>query len=610
MIDGTRSRSALRLLAVTAVLGMLAACGGGGPGQGDANAAARGPNQDTSKAEGAPVRGGNLVYGVEADTANAWAHYRASYAASGYVALSAISDPLFGANAKGDTVPMLAESVTHNADYSSWTITVRSGIKFHDGTPLDGAAVKFNIDSCVGSPLTGAAYSSIGTVTASGQSVTITTKRGPWVVLPAYFGYGQCGYMLSKKWLESLPDVPQRQAGNPVFDAALAATPAAGNPAEPVGVGAFKFQSYKPGNGNSFKAVRNDDYWRGPKGITGEQLPYLDSIEMVVSVDVDGRSNALRSGGFDIMHTANAQRAADFLADPKFETITTNRYGETSYVMLNVAQGTNPVTSQPLDPTGVNTKNPMNTLPCRRALAHAIDLDRISAEVGGGLTTPANGPFPPGSRGNLPDSGYPKYDVAAAKSEMAKCLQERGTPRIEMQYNTTNDPVNVETNTLIASMWKEAFGDQVNATITPIEQGQYIGLALTGNFQLFGWRSHGGTDPDQQLLWWHSASAAPMGKTALNFGRFADPEIDKALATIRGNPDEAARLAATEALNKRFASQVYNLWIYWTVWGVVSAQYVNDQGNNKLPDGSEGIGVALAGRHQLNQVWCVGGKCE
>ena len=39
-----------------------------------------------------------------------------------------------------------------------WTLTVRDGITFHDGTPLDGAAVKFNIDATRSSPLTAGAY--------------------------------------------------------------------------------------------------------------------------------------------------------------------------------------------------------------------------------------------------------------------------------------------------------------------------------------------------------------------------------------------------------------------------------------------------------------------
>ena len=67
----------------------------------------------------------------------------------------------------------------------------------------------------------------------------------------------------------------------------------------------------------------------------------------------------------------------------------------------------------------------------------------------------------------------------------------------------------------------------------PIEQGQYIGLALAGVFETQGWRNHGGVDPTEQWFWWSSATASPInpeaGELALNFGRFQDPEIDAAL---------------------------------------------------------------------------------
>jgi peptide/nickel transport system substrate-binding protein len=263
-----------------------------------------------------------------------------------------------------------------------------------------------------------------------------------------------------------------------------------------------------------------------------------------------------------------------------------------------------------MDPNGENADNPMLNLACRKALAHAIDREVIADERGGGISQPANGPFPPGARGYLEDSGYPDYDLDAAAAEMETCLSELGTDSIEFEFNTTNDPFNVETNTLIISMWQEAFGNQVQATITPIEQGQYIGLALTGDFEVFGWRNHGGTDPDQQLLWWISAAAAPIGSLALNFGRFSDPVIDENLITIRTNPDDAARTAAAEEINRRFGEQVYNFWLTWAIWGVMSAPYVNDQVKNTLPDGTEGIGLALAGRHNLNQTWCDEGNCE
>lgn len=595
-------------LGVLAVLALAAsACGGN---DGDDDDASDDVNQSNTEDAGDPVKGGTLVYGLEADTANAWAPYRASYATSGYIPLSAVSDSLFAANDDGEIVPLLAESVDHNEDYTEWTITVRQGITFHDGTPLDAEAVKFNIETCAGSPLTGAAYASVGPITASGQTVTIATKNGPWVALPAYFGYGACGYMMSKQWLQSLPDVPQRKAGGPYYDAALAATPADGDPAAPVGLGAFVFESYEPGNGNVFRAVRNEDYWRGPDGITGEDLPHLDAIEAVVAVDIDSRANALRSGEFDVMHTANAETIAELMDDDSVETVVSDRFGETNYLMLNVAQGTNAMTGVALDPAGANADNPMLNVHCRRALAHAIDLDRLAEERGGGISTPANGPFPPGSRGYLEDSGYPAYDLDSAQTEMDTCLEELGTDSIDFDFNTTNDPFNVETNTLIISMWQEAFGNQVNANITPIEQGQYIGLALLGNFDVFAWRNHGGTDPDQQLLWWISVASAPIGEQALNFGRFSDEVIDENLITIRTNPDEEARTQAAEAINERFGEEVYNLWLGWTIWGISSAPYVNDQVLNTLPDGSKGIELAFAGRHQVNQIWCDEGSCE
>ena len=156
----------------------------------------------------------------------------------------------------------------------------------------------------------------------------------------------------------------------------------------------------------------------------------------------------------------------------------------------------------------------------------------------------------------------------------------------------------------------EAFGDEVQVTITPIEQGQYIGLALTGDFNVLQGRGYSGLDPDQQRLWWQKASVSPIGELALNFGRFQDDVIDEALQTIKSNPDPAARKAAAETINRRFGEQVYNWWWSWTLWGIATQPYVNGIEANVLPDGTKGIGLAFAGRHQINQIWCDDGRCE
>ena len=66
--------------------------------------------------------------------------------------VAAVYDTLTVPNTKGVATPYLAKSVEPNADFTVWTIGLRDGVKFHDGTPVDAAAVKLNLDSIRGAP--------------------------------------------------------------------------------------------------------------------------------------------------------------------------------------------------------------------------------------------------------------------------------------------------------------------------------------------------------------------------------------------------------------------------------------------------------------------------
>jgi peptide/nickel transport system substrate-binding protein len=639
-----RNRWLLKLLALVAVLGLVAAaCGdsddddgaegatgttgeeveSGETTEGTAEEVETGDSTTTEgeAAAGEPVHGGTLIYGIEADSANPWTHYGTSCAISCRMIFRAITDPLFIEDQDGGIVPYLVDTVEPNEDYTVWTMTIKDGIAFQDGTPLTGEAVAYNIMTCKASPLTGPALTFLESATAEGQTVTVTYSQ-PDALGPQLLRGEVCGMMFSQEWLTTLESNPLRNAESPYFDQATADTAASGDPAAPVGLGAFQYVSYTPGNGNSFIAERYADYWRGDgaNSLTGEGLPYLDGVEFVVAVDIQGRSNGLQSGEFDIIHTANGDEISKFMDDDGFNTIAADDFGETSYVLLNVGTGDNPtlasirgVDSLPMDPGGLNTTSPLLVESCRVALAGAIDRQRLSDERNAGLTTPANGPFAPGSVGYLEDTGYPEFDVATAQTTMETCLAEAGTDSIEFTFNTTNDPFNVESNTLIAAMWNDAFGDQVQTTIQPIEQGQYIGLALAGAFQAQGWRNHGGLDPTEQWYWWSSATASPInpeaGELALNFGRFQDPEIDAALGTILTNPDPAARQAAAEEVNRQFGEHVYNFWSWWTLWGVISNTSVQNVTDLEIPGDGTTFPI-VAGKHYLAQVWCTDGDCQ
>jgi peptide/nickel transport system substrate-binding protein len=304
------------------------------------------------------------------------------------------------------------------------------------------------------------------------------------------------------------------------------------------------------------------------------------------------------------MHTANSDAVSQLLDIDGLEVASSSRYGDTSYYMINVAEGPD------LDPEGKNASSAMLNVHCRRALAHAIDRQRMADERGAGLVLPANGPYPPGTIGYLEDNGYPEFDVDKANEELDQCLSELGTESIEFRFDTTNDPFNVETGGLVQAMWKEAFGDRVRSTISPVEQGQYIGLILVGDFDVVQGRGYGALDPDQHRLSWQKASAKPVGELALNPNRINDDVMDDALQVIKSNPDPAARQDAAETINRRFAEQVYFWWWSWTLWGIATQPYVNGIEQNTLPDGTQGIGLAFAGRHQVNQIWCDEGRCE
>ena len=203
--------------------------------------------------------------------------------------------------------------------------------------------------------------------------------------------------------------------------------------------------------------------------------------------------------------------------------------------------------------------------------------------------------------GYLEDTGYPAFDLEGAIALVEEYEAENGP--LEITFNTTNDPYNAETNEFIAANW-EAAGIDVN--INTVEQGQFIVDALTGNFQVFGWRNHGGVDPDSQRVWWHSETGelSETSPLALNFGGIDDPDIDAQLEIIRTSDDDGARQEAAEEINRIFGEQVYNIWNTWTVWGLPHKPTVHGIDDFAFPDGGGTIpGAGIAGTHQMVQMW-------
>ena len=96
-----------------------------------------------------------------------------------------VFDPLTIIDTKGAWQPYLAQSVTPNADHTAWTITVRPNVVFHDGTPLNGAALLTNFKAQQASLLQGLILNPIvDSVTQSGPLAVTLNLKSPWVSLP------------------------------------------------------------------------------------------------------------------------------------------------------------------------------------------------------------------------------------------------------------------------------------------------------------------------------------------------------------------------------------------------------------------------------------------
>src|SRR6187200_143438 len=97
----------------------------------------------TSFAQGSATRGGTLTAAIFADPLSFDPHLTGNL--QGRAACRAIHDTLLTVDAKGLLAPGLVES-WERPDDKTFVLKLRAGLKFHDGTALDAAAIKYNID--------------------------------------------------------------------------------------------------------------------------------------------------------------------------------------------------------------------------------------------------------------------------------------------------------------------------------------------------------------------------------------------------------------------------------------------------------------------------------
>jgi peptide/nickel transport system substrate-binding protein len=279
---------------------------------------------------------------------------------------------------------------------------------------------------------------------------------------------------------------------------------------------------------------------------------------MVNGIQAGDLDLALDDGALDIVQYRDLAKAGNI------NLTESEKFPELSYVMFNV------------------TKPPFNNKNARLAFAYAIDRDQENKLRNKGISTPASGPFGPDVVGYLKDTGLPSYDPVKAKDFVAKYKADTGKDLAFTYLSAGTDPEGLKTIQLVKDYVSKV---GMKMSVKTVDESQGINNVIAKQFDAVGWRNHPGYDPDTEWVWWH-CSKPGVCDNPVNFNGFNDSVINQALEDARSSTDAAQRKTDYETINKRFASEVYNAWAFYTDWTIPAAKKVHGIGNLPLPDGS------------------------
>jgi peptide/nickel transport system substrate-binding protein len=424
----------------------------------------------------------------------------------------AIYDALAVLTTKGELRNRLAESITPKSD-TVWTIKLRKGRVFSDGTPVDASAVQYNW-SRIADPAQPSPSASIAQQIASMNVLDPTTLevtlKEPNAQFPGLVAQSSLTFI-----------------GSPTaWDAAGAAFGSS-----PVGAGAYMVQEWQ--RGAQLTLERNPKY----KGKT-----YVDQLVAKYIPDETQRLNTLTTGGADIDITGQVEAVTTAKQQPNLTDSTAAQSGGNN-IFFNL------------------TQPPFDDLRARQAIAYAFDGKAMNNAVNGGRGLLAPNLF-------LKDSDFhsniaqPKPDKKKAQ-ELLDQLAEEGKP-LEFTVQTT------QTFQKMAEWFQARLSsfENVKMNIESVSGTQLTQSWRAGNFTMSFNSVPRFIDPAPAL-----SNAYETGGST-NFGKYSNPEVDSAFKAARTSNDVAAR---KDAYDKVQRAQIKDLPSFFFLHTVVYVLYNKDK---------------------------------
>jgi len=344
--------------------------------------------------------------------------------------------------ADGSIMPALAESWMISEDGLTYTFSLHSGVKFHDGTSMDSEDVKFSLDRARAEESTNAQKALFAGID-SVEALDATTVR---VNLSAPNG----AFLFNLAWGDAVIVAPES-----IDDAKT----------HPVGTGPFVFTNWV--QGDQITISKNADYWGTPAKLNNATFKFISdptaAFAAVMAEDVDVFP------GFPA-----PENLPQFEADPRFQVLVGSTEGETIL-------STN------------NKMPPFDNVKVREALAHAIDRQAIIDGAMFGYGTPIGTHFAPHNPDYVDLTAQSNYDPELAKSMLAEAgfpdgfettlklpppsYARRGGEIIAAQLREVG--INVEISNLEWAQWLEQvfrgydFGLTIVSHTEPMDIGIY-----------------------------------------------------------------------------------------------------------------------------------------